>query len=333
MANPTNTYYVTAAATGGGTGAIGSPFTLEEAADTVAADDKVYVKADAVYEIEDGANDCVIHITTAGTLSTWIQWEGYTATPGDGGQATINANPAGDQFASCVLTALGGSVFNTFYNFIFTGAAGDAFDANGTTDDSVVCFNCQFTLAGGWGFQGDNTMMFVLCKFDNLTLGGSDPDSALYVACIGHTCSGIALNKATYGAFFCLCYNNGAVVNIGSNSSLMAAFLGNSIDGDNVANSIGIHQDSAANFGMVIMNNIFFDLDIGIQNDTIGTLGGSPSDYNLFYSTNTPRTNVMVGNNDVTGSEDPFTASATRDYTLKAASEALNAGADAGSVT
>ena len=314
---------------GGGIGTEGDPFTLAQAADTVAADDLVWVKATGIYEIEDGANDCVLHITTAGAQQTYIVWKGYTSVIGDSGIVTINANPAGDQFASCVLTAIGAAVYNAFYNFRFTGASGDCFDANGITDDNIVFYNCRFDLAGGWGFQGDNIHIFVKCTFDNNTAGGADPDDAWFIGCIGHTGGEITQGGVVLLSLF---YNNAAVSNIYLNWGGISLAIGNSIDGDGNASSKGYFNDSPNSACMIVLNNIFYDLGVGLMKDGVGTIGSHPSNYNLFFSNDTPRTNFQVGDNDVAGSEDPFTNSGARDYTLKAASEALNVGFDAGDV-
>ena len=54
--------------------------TLSKAADMVAAGDTVYVQATGSYVVQDGANDCVMYCTTAGTISQPITLIGYTTT-------------------------------------------------------------------------------------------------------------------------------------------------------------------------------------------------------------------------------------------------------------
>lgn len=81
------TYYVSAAASGGGAGTIGDPFTLPEcdaSAGNVSAGDKVYILADDVYAL---SADLAL---TVGTETACTKYETYAVTPGDGGRATIN---------------------------------------------------------------------------------------------------------------------------------------------------------------------------------------------------------------------------------------------------
>ena len=83
------TYYVTAGASGGGVGSEGDPYTLTEAIDNVAANDTVWIKADAAYTTEyatGGAKSSIFYLTTNGTLTQPIRWAGYKTTIGDGGQ-------------------------------------------------------------------------------------------------------------------------------------------------------------------------------------------------------------------------------------------------------
>ena len=303
--------------------------TLEKAADTLAAGELCHVKGSADYIVPDtGDVNCVMEITIAGTGGAPIVYRGYTDTPGDGGLVTINAGT--NTLVSAIKTAINGSVYNVFENFRLTGGSGDGFDANGIADDYIQFNNVRFDNNSGWGFQGDNYHEFFKCAFDNNTAGGADPDNALYCGCIGHTNSGIALDQANHGAAFCVCYNNGGNRNIIVNINKPVLLTNNSIDGDNQGGSIGIFQDYATALGTLYINNILYDLAVGLQSDNAAQKSANPSDYNLFFSNTADRTNVETGDNDVVGSEPPFTNPVTGDYTLKAASEALEKGFDAG---
>ena len=126
------TYYVTAAAAGGGTGAIGDPWTLEEACDNVAANDTVYVKADNDYTVEydtGGAKNCIMYLVTNGALATPITWIGYHTNPGDGGVVTLDASVNGLNFA----IDLHGMDYQIFENFVFANGASRSISATGST--------------------------------------------------------------------------------------------------------------------------------------------------------------------------------------------------------
>jgi hypothetical protein len=119
-----------------------------------------------------------------------------------------------------------------------------------------------------------------------------------------------------------------------SNACVYASAFGSGIvnctfDGDGAASSIGFLQGAANTETWSVINCIFMDLATGIQATTDVKQFGF-CDFNLFYGVTTTHTNAAAGINDVTGTEDPFTDSSTRDYTLKAGSEALASGIDAG---
>jgi len=301
--------------------------TLHHAADQVAAGDLVHVKGSADYVVEDGANDCVMLVDTAGTAVAPIVIRGYTTNPGDGGTVTINAGT--NALASAVITSIGAEVNWKFENIRFTGGGGDGFDANGVTDSSITFENCRFDNNTGWGFQGNDKHIFFKCQADNNTAGGIDADSYCHIiACKIFSNSGIGVVTAGSGSV-CgnLLYENGGNIYIFVTTA-GTLVTGNTIDGDNQAGSIGIKQDIAAanGQGFAIINNIIFDCDTGVRDD--GNTLLHIWDYNLFYSCNTDYDQVTAGANDVTGTSDPFTDSGANDYTLKSGSEALNKGLD-----
>ena len=319
---------------GGGIGTEGDPFTLLQAADAVAADDLVNVKATGEYIVQDGANDCILHIDQAGSGAAGIVWEGYTTNPGDGGVVTLNAGT--NTLASAVKTAIGGSVYNTFRNFRLTGGSGDNADLNGVTDDYTIWENCRFDNAGGWGVQGDNYHIFYKCTFDNNTSGGADfGASTLFIGCIGHTV-GLMRGEHNCLAIFSDFYNNGAgASNLFLNNNFgFAGAINCSFDGDANATSEGIDFVDNDGYGYIAINNIFYDLLRGVNRDAIA-YGNQLCDYNLWFSNvggAVLYNNITGRGNDVAGSEDPFNASGSRDYRLKAASEALKVGFDAGEI-
>lgn len=304
--------------------------TLSKAADTAVGGDFVWVKGSASYVVQDGANDCIMQVTVAGGSTTLVEYEGYTTTTGDGGTATLDANT--NTLASAVKTTLTSTRYG-FTNFRFTGGSADGFDANGTTGDRIYFENCQFDNNDGWGFQGDDFINFYKCTFNNNGTGGMDmDDGGVIIGCKIYSNSGGNGISVINSAIIInnIFYDNGANINIRCQASGCVVF-GNVIDGDNVASSVGILFDGSNQGYGSVMNNILFDLDIGVDDD-FAAGGTSVWDHNLYFSVNTKYTNQTQGDNDVAGTEDPFTNSGTRDYTLKSASEAIDKGFDHGSV-
>lgn len=80
------TYYTSSAASGGGDGSSGDPFTLAEcdtSAGNVSAGDLVWVKGDGAYTL---AADLTL---ADGAVGTPTRFATYTTTPGDGGSASV----------------------------------------------------------------------------------------------------------------------------------------------------------------------------------------------------------------------------------------------------
>ena len=296
---------------------------LSHAADQVAAGDIVYVQSGTDYTAQDGANGCVLQLTTVGTATAPITWIGYTTTITDGGVATINADT--NTLANAVLTTVG---FNNFKNFRFTGGSDDGFDA-GTTADTFTFINCRFDNNDGHGFQGDDTANFILCSIDSNSGGGIDGDNEMMIIAskiFSNSGANAVESQGSLLVVSSIFYDNGGVSNIraSANSSIIINCV---IDGDDAASSVGYEASGSASFPSAY-NTIFMDLATGIS-ATSDFGSNAHVDYNLFYSNTADRSNVAAGDNDVAGSSDPFTASATRDYTLKTSSEAEDAGLDA----
>jgi len=314
------TYFVTHNAGGGGVGSEGDPFTIVEAADNVAAGDTVYVKASGDYIVQDGANDCVLFLSTVGTLTSPITWIGYTSVITDGGVATIDAS--NNTLANCVGGTASLNFYQYFKNFRFTGASANGF--NLSTDNYFRFDNCRFDNNGSRGIQGANYFTFYKCQADNNTDRGLyvNNNNTFFCCKVFDNSDGfyLASNNVIFG---CIVYGNSGSQIRGNDSYLIV--INCSIDGNNTG-TYGILSNTTYP-SPVFINNIIFDNDTGLRCTTdFGIL--TLSDYNLLYSNNTPRTLVPVGDNDVAGTDDPFTNSASGDYTLKDGSEALEKAID-----
>jgi len=315
---------------------------LAYAADQVAAGDKVWVKASNVYETEDGANDCVWEIDTAGTPGSPIVWEGYVATTGDGGIVQVNADPTGDQFANVLLVSVGTATYNVIKGFEFKGASGIGINLGGS--DRVTLLNCSTNNNGEDGIDGDdnNRLLNFLTHNNGTTTShrGIDIDlisELIGVISYGNGGGGIRISCGLI-AFSCV-YNNGNTQQIElSASGYLNAVLNCTIDGENQASANGINVQ-VGNYTCRILNNIIHDCSAGIwaANDS--------SDRNVtwhnLYSSCGANVNIHApdtdpihegGHGDVSDTPD-FVNEGADDYSIAAAGNPLAVAFDCQYVT
>ena len=327
--------YVTTGAAGGGAGTEGDPYTMAEATANVVAGDNVYVKA-GTYDVDDSTSSSVMDIDVAGTDTTLIEWIAYTTTIGD--FSIGDAQPAIIDASTNTLTnamqstTIAGSVYNNFTGFRFTGGSSHGVN-HGSSGDAVTHHGCKFDTNGGRGMSGDDVIYLVGCEFTGNTTNSFDVDnSGATIACLFHNESSPVTQSQSSPIFLSnLFYNNGNGANIRFTSG-SATIVGNAIDGDNQAASIGVQSSGSATYLGALYNNIFFDLNEGVDFTNVGSEFARARGYNLFFSCNTDYVTLANAPSDISGTSDPFTDSAARDYTLKTGSEALDAGLDQGNL-
>jgi len=328
-------YYVTAGAAGGGAGTSGDPFTLAESADNVVAGDKVWVKA-GTYSDQDGATGAVLNISlTTATHSSPVTYEAYTTTigdwsPVDGPIVILDANV--NTLTNAMLMSGSVAWYHLFKGFRFTGGSGTGVDM-GVTGDSCTWVGCRFDNNDSYGLQGDNLHLFYLCTADNNGAGGIDVDNDCYaLVCKFHTNTGHGWLANAGIAVSCIAYanTNGQIRFTGSGGHIRCT-----VDGDDAAGTEGLHQSSSTSHPFFAINNIVMDcvigiLDAGNSGNGVDSDSINLSDYNDVVSCATSISQITQGVSDETANSDPFTNSATRDYTLAAASAPIDNGVDAG---
>jgi hypothetical protein len=321
-------YYVKATPSGDESGdSEANAMSLAAAADAVAAGETVYVKADGVYEVEDGANNCVLHATTPGAVTTPIVWQGYDTTINDGGIAKINADPAGDQFANGILIT---GNYNVFKNFEVTGASGAGIY---TTADYMTFKTCSSHDNGGDGFFTDNYTKFECCtSYSNSGDGYESDPGAIFIACIAHTNTAIGF-KAQNGVYFsCIGYDNsgGNFKFDSSAAGTIAAFLYCTADGWSDAD-FGFEIAGTGNSQIAVVNSIFHNCSTGI--DTAEQIGEIFIARNNLYNSNTADVSeflaVSTGDGigdrgDVEDPGAPFTGSGDYDPNAFAQAKAID---------
>ncbi len=299
-------------------GAANAWLTIDKAMSTVLTDDKIFIKASAVYSEQ-------ATIITAGGLGLGTVYEGYTTTPGDQGKATM----VGTTY--CITTALS-AIYHVFRNLKFTGASSHGVNLNGSIGDSVGFENCEFTGNGGNGAIGDNNISFVSCIATNNTAKGFDADNiTALVGCIAYG-NGTEQVGGSVG-FMYKCILHGST----GSSSMMEDYVGggvymcaSTIDGGGLA-TIGANNQSLS---PQMFDNVIYNCGIGVNNNINPRGYGAHVNYNLMNSNTVDYSTTFdgQGSNDVTAPP-RFTDEATDDYTLGYASSAKDSGLMPGGIT
>ena len=153
-------YYVdNASGNDGNAGDADHPWaSLAHAADTVAAGDTVHIKSGTEYTAQDGSNNCNLQITTAGTVTAPILWQGYTTTPGDSGMAIINANGYNQGVSNS------GSDYQIYKNMQVKNASYDGFYCS---SGNQTWINCVVNNNGRYGINMAGNGLYVKCTIHN----------------------------------------------------------------------------------------------------------------------------------------------------------------------
>jgi hypothetical protein len=288
--------------------------TIDKAMNTVAAADKVWVKASGNY------NETAT-IDTAGAAQTPIVFEGYSSITGDNGKVTIDGQSTR---GSCIDSALGTQIHYVFKNFICTNGTGRGVWLD--PEDDVCFMNCEFNNHGIAGVTGDDRHTFVNCVFANNASHGADVDNnARFIGCISYGNGSNQLNAISIDiAYRNVCYGIGANDSAIAASTINGAIIGNTIDGENAASSTGLAHASESN--MMAFDNILYDLATGLDTAASPTYASTFVGYNLV---NSNTTDYETDTGETTGYQDQtsapvFTDEANDDYTLAIGSAAID---------
>lgn len=295
--------------------------TIDKAMNTVAAGDDVAVKASATYAE-------LATIDTAGTSSGTIIFEGYTTTPGDGGVFTIDGSGSSN-FG--IATSMTSNLYYTFRNMRVTGSIGDGVSI--TDADTVSFFNCEFDNNDGEGLIMDNFGALLQCSIHNNGSTGVriDNQGTLHSCVLFTNTTDQILSQGT-DAINCLFYGmiisgDDHIHNTGVNMTTVA---GCTFDGENSTSVDGIHVTAVVKVGGMFVNNIIYDLDVGIESSS--NMNALPLiGYNLINSNTANYNNCVSLGFDVTGAP-AFTDEGNDDYSLGSSSPAIDAGTDASEV-
>lgn len=293
--------------------------TIDKAMNTVAAGDKVWIKASADYLT-------LSTIDTAGTATAPIVYEGYTTTTGDGGKCTIDGTD--NTLTSGIVNGLGSTgLFCLFKNILVRDMTGVGFDMG--AGDATMFKNCEATICDDFGFSGDNNIMFEECSSHGNTSGGgfrADLD-AFFVGCRSYDNTGIGFDFKTGAAPFCLAHGN-SNQQFRCNSSGYGWFINCTADGENAGTTVGFAWSNVSILQQHAVNCIAHDCTTGFSSArnqlefTISRnnlINSNDTDYSA-YDTHTGEVAAVPG----------FTDEASADYTLASGSAAKAAGFDGG---
>jgi hypothetical protein len=243
--------YVTQAAGGGGSGTIGSPWTLTEAVTNAVAGDRVNILSDGAYSIGTMS-------PAAGTASGLIVWRGYDATIGDldnlGRNSDGTLNTTG--FPAITLTGIWvPNNLNVLQNLNFTGALSSHL-VGGTANDRWTMKRCSVTNtqnnAAARAALADNFCTFFGCDFycsgaAHASVVDMDTNVSIY---------GCRIRGTSTSALLTL--DNGGVDR--------TLFIGN-------ASSVGIVYQDACSNGHNVTGNTFYGIGTAITWPNVTPLG------------------------------------------------------------
>lgn len=313
------TYYVDGAAgndSNAGTSTGAAWATIGHALATISGGDLVYVKASAIYSISSGLT---FSTGTAGTLTRLI---GYTTTPGDGGQATIQA--------TAVIVALTMSGYDCrAENLVIdgNGLATQGIAITGANANVVV--NCTVKNCTTYGCLLDGT--YDGPSLVGVEVTGCSGTAAVYVmgavgsqiaGCKihGNTCTGIETTVNDVSILDCLIYGNTGSSSMGiyfvidgSAGGLVwrNTIHGNGSDGIYVTNSFGNWRVNGIRNNILTSNGGYGINAPSLSSPTLD----AATDYNWFGSGSLANTsgarssNLQAGPHDLSGDPQYINAS------------------------
>lgn len=316
--------FVDSAASGGNDGTSwADAWTALSSANGVAAGDIVLVAEGTTYSAQDGASNSVLDASANGDMTAGVIYQGDDKSGGAGignpGYFTIDAANGGLNY--CV-KAKANNVFR-YVNFYGAGTTA----VYGAALHNITLDHCNIYSSGNGVATSGQSLQVKSCYIHNNT--GTAISGGYYTSVID-------CNLANNDTAVITCTTGVIVNNIirmpdnvtaisFSNMDRLCAVINNTIDGENTGVGIDF-TDATGTMNPIVINNIIYDLTMGIQAATdIGNIDYIMSN-NLFNS-NTDNYDAEVGTvglNAVT--EAPAFTTEGSDYSLTSSSPALATG-------
>jgi len=301
--------------------------TLSKAMDTVAAGDTVYCHG--TFNVQDGATGANAEISTPGTVAAPITIEGYSSTPGDGGEAIIDAT------SSWNYAFLNAATVNLYYVFRNLRTRNTLSDSFRLPSCSYLLFEgCDVGNSGGRGVAAAGGVHVVDCAVHDIVGRGIEMTSniTLYNSDF-YNCGGHAINISSGVVQYCRAWGPTANLPLINLYSLaLGTVMHCTLDGGDAAGtpvaSHGIYEQY--NNGRVFAaNNIIMNCGVGIGVIT-GANGINAGGRNVLYGCTTKRANFPILPGDLDDVDPQFIDRSIRDYRLKYLSPAKGSGWFAG---
>ena len=324
------TYYVDNANgndTNAGTSEGAAWATIQKALDTVAAGDTVYVQGGTTYAE-------VPNIVTVGTNLLPIVIEGYTTTPGDEGQFTIDGSST-----YCFTSSSTVNHYYIFKNMILENASSHGWGALGA--DNLIFYNCIFRNCGGYGTALDNSVTFVKCSaYGNSGRGFDGDNSQAYIFCRAYDNGSYQAWNASGFQVGCVFYGHTQsstdVVKSSPSGHYVSAF--NTFDADAWAPGSAVYGLLALDSSQptFVIGNLFHgngNSNVNGLESSVGYITSPGTAYGNFFSGGLGRNFDKSGNpwdvtanliQSITGGIPDFTDEAGHDYTLGSNSDAVD---------
>jgi len=298
--------------------------TLGHAADTVVAGDTVYVKGGTPYTDLHGDYGGVMAILTTGDHDAVITFEGYTDTPGDGGQAVLDGQ---DYAYYTIISMLSGS---TYHNYVFrnitcTKSYSHGFDLSNYAIqyENCIAYDNQYS-----GFDvGAYSNLYDCISYNNLIASG------FVIKAYTHVVNCKAYNNSSYGftcqnahMLGCLAYGNAYQICMSMIALAGGSIINCTVDGVNqMLEGIWLDDFSTGVHRVMLANNIIVNCSKGIK--AVGIDDALVySRNNLLFNNTTNYDGWTHTTGDITGQDPLFVDAASGDYALQSNSPARNAG-------
>ncbi len=304
-------------------------------ANGVAADTTVLVASGTTYTAQDGATDSCLSVTANGTIAGPVTFQGddESGGAGPGNLATFTLDADTNALVNAALIPN----HTVFVGCRFTGASADGAECG--VNDNIMFRKCTFDNNDALGLSGDNYITAISCTFHTNNYGADVDNAVRFIGCeFYNNTSGSIQNIASGLVLFNVFREHNDITMFRCDYTSTYTIIGNVFHGENSVGT-GVDLDDAGIVQWpIIMNNVFYDLKMGIQAGT-DINGGRHGILNNHFNSNTADTDAEIEEGFDTQTDPPvFKSEATSaaddtvDYSPDTGSPLIDNGLDGGDV-